>query len=134
MGSEGCKDEKHKIRAQEAQVCLYHAACVAELKFTDAMPRAVAVSFLQPYVTGDMQLSYLSTERLSSSCPAELSRLPKELTFRRDPKPPHLLGDPRGEEGREVVGKEPLEPQLLPDDIPSASYSRPEAARCRSEL
>ena len=60
--------------------------------------------------------------------------LPKELTFLRGPRTPHRLGDPKGEEGREVVGKDPREPQLLLIEFPSMSPSRPEAARCLSEL
>lgn len=80
-------------------------------------------------------LSNLSTSMLSSSCPAELSRLPKELTFLREPRPHHFLGDPKGEEGRDVAGREPLEPQVVLNDRPSVSSdSRPEAARWRMEL
>lgn len=75
---------------------------------------------------------YLSTKVTSSSCPAVLSRLPKELTFLREPRPHHLLGEPRGEEGREPAGREPLEPHVVLNDRPSVrSDSRPEAARWR---
>ena len=80
--------------------------------------------------------SYLSTKEPSSSCPAVLSRLPKELTFLREPRPPHhLLGDPRGEEGRELAGRDPLDPHVvLKDRFSVSSDRRPEAARWRMEL
>ena len=65
-----------------------------------------------------------------------LSRLPKELTFLREPRPPHhLLGDPRGEEGREPAGRDPRDPHVvLKDRFSVSSDSSPEAARWRMEL
>ena len=81
-------------------------------------------------------VSYLSTKETSSSCAAVLSRLPKELTFLREPRPPHhLRGDPRGEEGREPAGRDPLDPHVvLKDRFSVSSDSSPEAARWRMEL